>query len=857
MRRGATAFELHIVNAASYSGFARRGVGMDRGHFLAGICFFLLALNGVISSSPVASFCPGRCDCQQPQHLMCTNRGLRAVPKPSAQVSEEVLIFSLGGNFIGNISAFDFVRYSNLVRLNLQYNQIQNIQAKAFEKLSSLEELYLGHNLLSVIPTGTLQPLRKLTILYGNNNDIKKITPELFANLENLVKLRLDGNSLEVLQDSIFKCLTSLRYLHLESNRLQHIHRNAFSRLTNLHFLNLAHNKQSDLRNALTFSHLGALTTLLLSENEIRYVGNNVFQNLKKLTRLSLSNNQISHLDRGALKGLSSLRELLIDGNELEEIPANLLDSLDSIEELDFSRNRIANVDSLAFSQLKHLKVLKLKNNMLTSLSGDLFALNNVLYDLDLHGNNWTCDCRLGELKRWMTAAHSQGKLLTVFLQCYHPESLRGRYLDYVNSSQLQPLENLPHMCRSQAGPEESRGGGVLVKVEGREIESAVEIKQEEKLEVEDAEGTDLNERDKSGMKMRRQGEKNNREGQEKEAGVQGDQGGVEVAASSPSLERNKPKQKSLRQRSRPAGEAVLKRTKGRRRSNAISRTDPPAISTPSHGGNQSKDNTDLNMWLTSPPVQTGEMFDPLISDHEEALPVITDPCVFNRHFITNVSVDHVTSSTVTVYWTTREHHRYTPGPGPGLDEVHYRILFDRFGTPDRFPRYVYTRGSARSVTLRELSSDMTYMVCVEGVVGRSVCQVAPRDHCTGLVTPPASLSHGGVLNSDLQLVTVATLAGNAILLLVIGGVWMGRSLKRRLQRRKSAVHVRHMYSTRRPFRPTTTTASVSTDFTTYQSSRPVRLAPLEEGDLMEFPCDRFLDKNTVRRDSDMQRFSE
>uniref|UniRef100_A0A3B4Z3S8 TLR4 interactor with leucine rich repeats n=1 Tax=Stegastes partitus TaxID=144197 RepID=A0A3B4Z3S8_9TELE len=785
----------------------------ENSNFLAGICFILLSLNGFTSSSPAMDFCPDRCDCQHSQHLMCTNRGLRTVPKPAARVPEDLLIFSLGGNFITNISAFDFTRYSNLVRLNLQYNQIGNIHPKAFEKLSKLEELYLGHNLLSAIPAGTLQPLKKLTILCGNNNDMKKITPELFSNLDNLVKLRLDGNSIEVLQDSVFKSLTGLHYLHLESNKLRHIHRNAFSKLTNLRFLNLAHNKQTAVRNVLTFSQLRALTTLLLSENEIQYIGNHAFQNLKKLSKLSLSNNRISRVDTGALKGLSSLRELLIDGNELVEIPAGLLDPLERIEQLDFSSNRISNVDSLAFSRLKHLKVLKLKNNLLTSLSGDIFALNNVLYNLDLHGNNWTCDCRLEELKRWMTAVHSQGKLLTVFVQCHYPATLRGKYLDYVNSSQLQPLGNWTHLCRSQAGPEESRGGG-----------------EEGPLE-------------KSG-----EGEKRKREGQE-EVEIQGDQGGPEVAEPSSFLEKKKLKKESLSQRSRPAAEAAGKRAKGRRRSDAISKTDPPASPTPSH--------ETIVQLTTASPVQAGEKFDLLRSDQEEGLPVITDPCVFNRHFITNVSVDEVTSSTVTVYWTTRDHHRYTPGHGPGLAEVHYRVLFDRFGTPDRFPRYVYARGTARSVTLRELSSDVTYMVCVEGVVGGSVCQVAPRDHCAGLVTLPEGLSRGATLTSDLQLVTVATLAGNAVLLLVIGGVWLGRSLRRRLQRRKSAVHVRHMYSTRRPFRPAMTTASVSTDFTSYQSSRPARLAPLEEGDLIEFPCERFLDNSSARRDSDMQRFSD
>uniref|UniRef100_A0A669E3T9 Fibronectin type-III domain-containing protein n=1 Tax=Oreochromis niloticus TaxID=8128 RepID=A0A669E3T9_ORENI len=768
--------------------------------FLAGMCFFLLSLNGFLSSSLATGFCPNRCDCQHSQHLMCTNRGLRTVPKPAAQMPEEVQIFSLGGNFISNISAFDFTRYSNLERLNLQYNQIRVIHPKAFEKLPKLEELYLGHNLLTAIPAGSLQPLKKLTILYGNNNAIKKITPALFSNLDNLIKLRLDGNSLEVLQDSVFKSLINLHYLHLESNKLQHIHRNAFSKLTSLRFLNLAHNKQSAVRNVLTFSQLKALTTLLLSENEIRHIGNHVFQNLKKLSKLSLSNNKISQMDSGALRGLSSLTELLIDGNELVEIPAVLLDPLERVEELDFSRNRISSVDSLAFSRLKHLRVLKLKDNFLTSLSGDMFTLNSALYDLDLQGNNWTCDCRLEQLRNWIAAAHSQGKLLTVFVQCHYPATLRGKYLDYVNSSQLQPLGNWTHLCTSQARPEESRAGAVLVKL----------------------------------------GEKRKKEGQE-EVGIQGDQGGPEVAEPSSFLDIRKPKKKP-----RPAAEAAEKRVKGRPRSKVIFKPSPSATMSQASIG-----------LTTTVSAHSGEQLDLLRSDQDDALPVITDPCVFNRHFITNVSVDHVTSSTVTVYWTTRDHQRYTPGLRPGLDEVHYRVLFDRFGIQDRFPRYVYAHGTARSVTLRELSSDVTYMVCVEGVVGGSVCQVAPRDHCAGLVTLSEGNGRGATLTSDLQLVTVAMLAGNAVLLLVIGGVWLGRSLRRKLQRRKSAVHVRHMYSTRRPFRTAMATASVSTDFTSYQSSRPARLAPLEEGDLIEFPGDRFLDSSSVRRDSEMQRFSD
>lgn len=766
------------------------------------------------------NFCLERCECQPPQRAMCANRGLRTVPQPAAEASNYTLSLNLGGNFITNISALDFTRYNNLIRLNLQYNQVETVHPNAFEKLTRLEELYLGHNLLSALPVGTLQPLKKLTVLYGNNNAIKKITPNLFTDLHNLVKLRLDGNFLEVLQDSVFESLTSLHFLHLEHNKVQHIHRKAFSKLTSLRYLNLAHNKQSGLP-TLTFSHLRALTTLLLSENEIQYIGNHVFQNLQKLSKLSLSNNRISQMDSEALKGLLSLRELLIDGNDLAEIPAGLLDPLKRIEELDLSSNRISHIDSLAFSKLKHLKVLKLKNNFLTSLSGGNFALNKVLFDLDLQGNNWTCDCRLNELKRWMAAVQSQGKLLTVFLQCRYPATLRGKYLDYVNSSQLQSLGNLSHLCKSEAGPEESRGGGVVLKMEetGRgDLHGAMVGEWRGR-----ANKTEVGERDnwrpwRRERVMRTRGE----EKRKRERGVQGDQSGIEMIENSYVLKGKKPKNS--------------KHGTGRRKLKVPSKSDPTA---------------DPGLFTNSS-VPSGGTFDLLRSDQHE----IADPCVFNHHFIYNVSVAHITSSTVTVFWTTRDHHHSVQTPRTSR-EVHYRVMFDRFGTADRFPRYVYTQGTARSVTLRELSAGVTYMVCVEGVVGGLVCQVAPRDHCAGLVTLSEGINRGAMLTSDLQLVTLATLAGNALLLLVIGGVWLGRFLRKRLRRRKSAVHVRHMYSTRRPFRPAMATASVSADFTTYQSSRPARLSPIEEGDLIEFPCDRFLDSCSVHRGSDMQRFTD
>ncbi|XP_051992399.1 TLR4 interactor with leucine rich repeats-like [Xyrauchen texanus] len=765
---------------------------------------FLLSCGGaLIFIAPACAICPERCDCQHAQHILCTNRGLRAVPKaPQVERAGDVQILGLAGNFIHNISAFDFMRYGNLMRLNLQFNQIRNIHPKAFEKLSKLEELYLGNNLISTIRPGTLQSLKKLTILYSNNNEIKDIISESFSNLNSLVKLRLDGNSIEVINESAFKGLTNLMFLHLESNQLWYIERNAFFRLNKLQFLNLSDNKQTELRDIFMFSHLKSLATLLLAGNEIRHVGNQVFQNLKKLTNLSLSRNKISKLDKKALQGLSRVKEFTIDRNELIEIPAGLLDPLERIEHLDFSDNHISRVDPGAFGHLSHLKTLKLKNNRLTNLSGGIFATNGALFHVDLNGNNWTCDCRMEKLKSWMTEAHSQGKLLTVFVRCHHPPVLAGKYLDYVNNSHLG---NLSGYCESAPLSQamESRGA---------------ELKEE----------------------IGKRGEKH------EEDGIQGDEG--EQGHVTP-LERKK-KRKMGSTRPRPTtGDSENLRNTGNisALANSTNYLTTKTITLTSHSNHNQNAVTHFPLAL-DPQEQFNLPLQERAKHHDSRIVVITDSCQFNRYSILNVSVEDVTSNTATVRWSTAPDIALIHGK-----ELLFRVLFDRFGHAFRFPRYVYTDGSDQAVTLQELRPDSTYITCVESVVGGALCQVAPRDHCTGFVTLLPSVTS----EVNLQLITVAALAVNALLLLLVGGVWMGRVLKRRIISRKSSAHahVRHMYSTRHPFRSTMATTCVSSEFSGYQSGRQLA----EEGDLIQFHGDRFFDNSPSRRDDDviMVRYSD
>ncbi|XP_035412281.1 TLR4 interactor with leucine rich repeats [Cygnus atratus] len=730
--------------------------------------------------------CPEPCDCQQHQHLLCTNRGLRSVPK--AAEPQDILTYSLGGNFIANISAFDFHRLAGLQRLDLQYNRIRSLHPKAFERLSRLEELYLGNNLLPALAPGTLSALAKLRILYVNANEIGRLSAASFSGLGSLVKLRLDGNELGSLGDSTFSGLPNLLYLHLESNRIRWLSRGAFTGLAKLRFLDLSGNKQSSLRHADIFGPLRSLHTLLLASNSLQQLTGGLFQHLPSLAKLSLSGNRLSHLAPDAFTGLGSLKELRLEGNLLSHLPAALLEPLSSLEALDLSRNALTALHPATFGPLGHLRELSLRDNALATLPGDIFASSPALYRLELEGNAWSCDCRLHGLKHWLGAWHSQGRLLTVFVQCSLPPTLAGKYLDYLQDAQLlPPPDGSP--CLDGASPSSTSPPAA-------------------------AEGLGSNSSG-GGMVL-----------------PHGPPGALPSASTAHLL-------------GAPEGKVAVPIGV-----TAVPSPTPPLPARPA----ASRPALPSAAW----PRRAGK---PRSAPSAGGPPLVSDPCDFNKLFLCNLSVEAVGSSSVTVRWAVRP-HRSPRLLGP----ARFRLLFDRFGAAVKFQRFVYLpeRGEP-AATLRELRPDTPYLVCVEGILGGRVCPVAPRDHCAGLVTlPEGSAASGGPHGPDQQLLTLVLLAVNALLLFAALVAWASRLLRKKVlgrRRRKAApVHVRQLYSTRRPLRSMGT--GVSADFSGFQSHRPPRGAAcaLSEADLIEFPCERFMDSSGGARHGDdhlLQRFAD
>nr|XP_004652697.1 TLR4 interactor with leucine rich repeats [Jaculus jaculus] len=799
---------------------------------------FLLVVCGCLALPPRAEpVCPERCDCQHPQHLLCTNRGLRAVPKTSSLPSpQDVFTYSLGGNFITNITAFDFHRLGQLRRLDLQYNQIRSLHPKTFEKLSRLEELYLGNNLLQELAPGTLAPLRKLRILYANGNEIGRLSRGSFEGLESLVKLRLDGNALGALPDAAFAPLGNLLYLHLESNRIRFLGKNAFAQLGKLRFLNLSANElQPSLRHAATFAPLRSLSTLILSSNSLQHLGPRVFQHLPRLGLLSLRGNQLTQLAPEAFWGLESLRELHLEGNQLSQLPLTLLEPLRGLEALDLSSNKLSALHPATFGHLGRLRELSLRDNALSALSGDIFAASPALYRLDLDGNGWTCDCRLRGLKRWMGDWHSQGRLLTVFVQCRHPPALRGKYLDYLDEQLLQngscsdPSTSPPTGHRQWPLPTATREG---MTPPAEEPPPQPQLQQRGRLLAGVAWDEAARELmgNRSALRLSRRGP------------------GLQHQVPSASAAMGPPPQ-PLDLHEKPA---MGRPTRADPAQGEPTPTTEPAPERPSPrdaGQRAAQQRPSVEQQERAAQSDGGAGLPP---------PLVSDPCDFNKFFLCNLTVEAVGPDSASVRWAVREHR--CPR---ALGGARFRLLFDRFGQQPKFHRFVYLPERSDSATLRELRGDTPYLVCVEGVLGGRVCPVAPRDHCAGLVTLPEAGSRGGV---DYQLLTLVLLAVNALLVLLALAAWGSRWLRRKLRARRKGgapVHVRHMYSTRRPLRSMGT--GVSADFSGFQSHRPrTTVCALSEADLIEFPCDRFMDStgggaggSLRREDHLLQRFAD
>ncbi|OCT78704.1 immunoglobulin superfamily member 10 [Xenopus laevis] len=173
-------------------------------------------------------------------------------------------------------------------------------------------------------------------------------------------RINLGYNSISKLEETDFSGLQKLELLMLHSNEIQAIHERAFNDLSSLQVLKMSYNK-------------------------VKFFHKNTFHGLKKLVRLHMDHNKLEFINPESFYGLTSLKLVHLEGNLLRQLHTDTFLTLRYID----------------IFKTSSIKQIYLSDNQLSSLPKDMFSYMTELEEIYLHGNPWSCDCRLQWLKDW------------------------------------------------------------------------------------------------------------------------------------------------------------------------------------------------------------------------------------------------------------------------------------------------------------------------------------------------------------------------------------------------------------------------------------------------------------------------
>ncbi|NXB75707.1 LRC32 protein, partial [Donacobius atricapilla] len=260
---------------------------------------------------------------------------------------------------------------SQLVYLDLSYNEIKSIPEGFFESMLSLHTLNLSRNCLQAFAVSYDSALMSLTVLDLNYNALQNLLLDA-GSLPNLRDIHIQNNNLQNLQLNIFSSLPSLRLLNLQSNNIS-----------------LCHILAGEEGGCVSFVDSPTLQYLYLADNMLSILPAHTFYKTPLLV-LDLSMNPGLKIEPKALAGLEkSLEYLHLHGNRLIDLNIDL-PCFSHLKHLNLSENQLNWLPK--WGSDSPLEVLDLRNNRFTTLQdSNILALENSLKNLYLSGNPLNC----------------------------------------------------------------------------------------------------------------------------------------------------------------------------------------------------------------------------------------------------------------------------------------------------------------------------------------------------------------------------------------------------------------------------------------------------------------------------------
>ena len=224
-----------------------------------------------------------------------------------------------------------------------------------------ITKLYLPRNELITIPKYALDGFDKLQVLDIGNNHLSSLHNESFCGLKSLVNLRLAQNKIKSLPRGSFACAENLENINLSRNDLSVLDPQWFDGSYRLSTLTFYQSNIDEIK--IIPWNATNLQTLILIDNNIRFVNNTTFVGLNNLKNVDFSLNKYLHFSVDAFEETSSLEKIRMN-NLVKFTMAGCFRNMHQLVFLDMSylHTRLEITSCGQFSHTSALRTLNLSS---------------------------------------------------------------------------------------------------------------------------------------------------------------------------------------------------------------------------------------------------------------------------------------------------------------------------------------------------------------------------------------------------------------------------------------------------------------------------------------------------------------
>ncbi|XP_056018012.1 uncharacterized protein LOC125671577 [Ostrea edulis] len=322
--------------------------------------------------------CPSYCECQ----------GLVFKCKSPDNVTKEARALDFSSNKFDNtqLKNFTFLIHLNISRCSKDDFSLKDLGDQL--QSPSLQNLDLSFNNIRHLEPGTFKGLSNLLYLNISYNQVNRFEMDFLNVIPKLRRLIMKDNNIKLIpaKEIYSDFNSSLEFIDLRNNKIRRIMPKSLYWLGSISKLDLSNNSITNTDNYFS-SSMKMLFELDLSFNSITVITNEMFNGLQRLRELNLQSNHIEILQAFSFSTLTSLRTLNLGYNKIHTIDRKAMENMVSLTKLNLTGNRLMTLSSSRFIALVKLHILDLSNNGMSILEDNAFQRLEEVKSLYIHNN--------------------------------------------------------------------------------------------------------------------------------------------------------------------------------------------------------------------------------------------------------------------------------------------------------------------------------------------------------------------------------------------------------------------------------------------------------------------------------------